>query len=269
MSARVSVLMGLYNCASTLEEAIDSIIAQTYTEWKLILCDDGSFDDTYKIAERYRERYPEKIILLKNDRNMGLNHTLNRCLEYADTEYCARMDGDDISHPERLEKQVEFLDSAPEYAIVSSDMELFDDEGIWGTTNAKEYPCSSDFVKGTPFCHAPCMVRREAYTAVCGYTEDKRLLRVEDYELWIKMYRAGFKGANLKEALYSMRDDRNAINRRKFRYRINEAYVKILAVSRLGLPFWNCIYALRPLAVGLLPGFLYEFLHKKRLKKDK
>ena len=92
MSAEISVIMGIYNCASTLPEAIDSIIMQTYTDWELILCDDGSLDDTYAVAEEYRCKYPDKIILIKNDRNMGLNYTLNHCLQYVTGKYIARMD---------------------------------------------------------------------------------------------------------------------------------------------------------------------------------
>ena len=122
MNLRISILMGIYNCADALSEAIDSILKQTYTEWKLILCDDGSSDNTYQIAEHYREKHPDKIVLIKNNKNMGLNYTLNHCLEYADTEYVARMDGDDISLPNRFEEEIKFLDSNPQYALVSCPM---------------------------------------------------------------------------------------------------------------------------------------------------
>ena len=63
---KVSILMGIYNCADTLSDAIDSILKQTYVNWELILCDDGSQDDTYQVASKYKEKYPDKIILLKN-----------------------------------------------------------------------------------------------------------------------------------------------------------------------------------------------------------
>ncbi len=267
MTPRISVLMGIYNCADTLGEAIDSILAQTYTGWKLILCDDGSTDSTYQIAAEYRERYPDKIILLRNTENMGLNHTLNRCLAEADTEYCARMDGDDISLPERFAREIEFLDTHPEYAVVSTNMAYFDENGIWGESHAKAVPTGEDLAVGTPFCHAPCMIRTTAYRAVGGYTEEKRLLRVEDYHLWVKLYTAGYAGANLEETLYQMRDDRNAARRRKYRYRINEAYVRILAIKQLQLPKRNFRYVLRPLLVGLLPEGAYAYLHKKRIQK--
>ncbi len=262
---KISILMGIYNCAALLPEAIDSILAQTYQDWELILCDDGSQDNTYTIAEAYVRQYPDKIILLKNEKNRGLNHTLNRCLAAASGEYIARMDGDDRCVPERFAEELAVLEQEPDIAIVSSDMGYFDETGVWGNISHPDYPQPKDFLHGTPFCHAPCMVRKEAFDAVRGYSEELRLLRVEDYHLWLKMYKAGFRGKNIHRQLYFMRDDRNAYSRRKFRYRINEAYVRALVVKDLKLPIWGYVYCLRPILVGLLPGWLYDILHKKNL----
>ena len=75
--------MGIFNCESTLEDAIKSILNQSETRWELIMCDDGSNDQTYDIAAKYEEKYPEKIIILKNENNLGLNKTLNKCLAIA------------------------------------------------------------------------------------------------------------------------------------------------------------------------------------------
>lgn len=263
--SRVSVIMGIYNCESTLSEAIDSLLTQTFTDWKLIMCDDGSYDDTYAVAESYQVSYPEKIILIKNKENCGLNYTLNRCLQYADTEYVARMDGDDISLSERFEREVEFLDSHPEYAIVSCPMVYFDAEGDFKVGTGSGEPNIHNFVKGTPFCHAPCMVRREAYEAVNGYTVSAKRLRVEDWDLWIRMYEKGYRGFNIAEPLYKMRDDRNAISRRKFKFRINEVQVGASAVKKLKLPFSCYIFCMRPILVGLMPLPLYKYLHRKKL----
>lgn len=263
----VSIIMGVYNCEGTLSEAINSIIAQTFSQWKLIICDDGSTDASLQIAKEWADRFPEKIIVIKNKRNRGLNYTLNHCLKYVDTNYVARMDADDISHPLRLEKEVSFLDTHPQYAIVSCPMIYFDEKGEWGKGSASGEVQKSDFIRGTPFCHAPCMVRKEAYDAVGGYTVDKTLLRMEDYDLWIKMYAKGYKGYNLSEHLYMMRDDRKATSRRKYRYRINEARVRIKAIHELQLSKYSYIYVLRPLLVGLLPVKIYEFLHKKRIEE--
>lgn len=262
MEYRVSIIMGIYNCENTLDEAIQSLLDQTNQQWKLIMCDDGSKDNTYKKAKSYAEQY-ENIILIQNDKNMGLNYTLNHCLEYVDTEYVARMDADDISLPTRLEKEINFLDDHHEYAIVSTPMIYFDEHGDFRVGKGNGEVIKSDFIKGTPFCHAPCMVRSEAYRKVKGYTVAEKLLRVEDYHLWYKMYLNGYRGYNLKEPLYKMRDDRNAKNRRKYKYRINEAYVKYLIVRDFNLSKINYIRVLKPLIVGLLPTFLYDFLHKK------
>ena len=156
--AKVSIIMGIYNCAATLPEAIDSILAQTFSDWQLVLCDDGSKDSTYTVAESYQEKFPNKIVLLQNERNMGLNHTLNRCLQIANGEYVARMDGDDISLPTRLEKEARFLDAHPEYAIVSTPMFFFDENGDWGRSYAIEKPTKLDFIK-----HSPVALPRSLY----------------------------------------------------------------------------------------------------------
>lgn len=254
--------MGIYNCADTLVEALESLEVQTYKNFKIILCDDGSKDNTYDVAKAYADKH-NNVLLIRNERNMGLNATLNLCLEYADTEYVARMDGDDRSLPYRFEKEIEFLDAHPEYAIVSGPMNYFDENGIFRTSKGNGEVKPLDFVKGTPFCHAPCMVRRKAYKVVGGYSVDKRLLRVEDYHLWFKMYAAGYKGYNLEFPIYEMRDDRNAMKRRTWKSRLNEMFVRSQGYRMLKLPLYYQIYALRPILVGFLPQCVYKFLHKR------
>lgn len=259
---RVSVLMGIYNCAPTLQEALDSLYAQTYQGFKIILCDDGSKDDTLKIAEENAKKH-ENVIVIKNEHNMGLNYTLNHCLEYADTEFCARMDGDDTCHPTRFEKEIKFLDEHPEYAIVSTTMHHFDEMGIFRTGMASGEPKPSDYPKGVPFNHAPCMIRTSAYKIVGGYSVSGKLLRQEDYHLWLKMYEKGFRGYMLNEPLYNMRDDRNAYARRNWISRRNEAYVKYLACKMLHLPFWYYMYCLKPIILYIMPQWLYKRLHNR------
>ena len=263
MKARISVLMGVYNCASTLEQALDSLYCQTYKDFKIIICDDGSCDGTYDIVKLYAAKY-DNIIAIQNQRNMGLNYTLNRCIEYADTEYCARMDGDDISMPTRFEKEITFLDNNPDYSIVSTPMIHFDEDGDFKVGTAIQCPDKDSFVKGTPICHAPCMVRTIALKNVGGYSDDEYLRRVEDYHLWFKMYAAGYKAYNLQEPLYKMRDDRNAYMRRNWKNRRNEMYVKYIGFKMLGIRWYKQIYIIRPLILFLLPSFIYNYLHRKR-----
>lgn len=260
--ARISVLMGIYNCAATLPEALDSLYAQTFQDFKIILCDDGSIDDTYAVAKRYADEH-DNIILLSNGENKGLNYTLNHCLEYADTEYCARMDGDDISLPTRFEKEINFLDSHPEYAIVSCPMIYFDDQGDFRIGQQKGEVKKTDFLHGSPICHAPSMSRTEALKSVKGYAVARRLLRVEDYNLWIRMYEKGYKAFMLPEPLYKMRDDRNAKARRNWICRRNEMYAMSTGFKKLGLPWYTQIYALRPLLAYLSPMWFYNLYHRR------
>lgn len=259
----ISILMGIYNCARTLPEAVDSILNQTYTNWELVMCDDGSSDNTYEVASEYKAKYPDKIVLLKNEKNMGLNATLNRCLEAARGKYMARMDGDDISLPTRLEKEAAFLDTHQEYAIVSCPMIYFDENGDFRVGVGRGEADPRRLVTGTIHPHAPCMVRREAYEAVNGYTVSKDRLRVEDWDLWVRMYEKGYRGYNLEKPLYKMRDDRNAYSRRKFKYRLNEAKVGASAIRKLHLNPALYLLCLRPIIVGLLPKGVYDYLHRR------
>lgn len=264
MGKKVSVIMGIYNCAKTLEEALDSIVNQTYTNWEVIMCDDHSSDNTALIAEQYVQKYSGKFVLLKNKENHGLNYTLNKCLNIATGDYIARMDGDDLCAEDRFAKEVAVLNEYREISIVSTDMNFFDEKGIWGRTHTEKNPKKESFLRATPFCHAACMVRREAYLAVDGYSVSDKLLRVEDYHLWVKMYAKGYKGMNIQESLYSMRDDRDAQGRKKFKYRLNEAYVKKIAIQELGLKKRSYIWCLRPIIIGLLPRSIYRIIHRKK-----
>lgn len=266
MEPRISILMGIYNCASTLPEAIDSLYAQTYNNFNLILCDDGSTDNTYEIAERYAKKY-NNIILLRNERNMKLAYTLNHCLKYANTEYIARMDGDDISLPERFEKQISFLDKHPEYAIVSCPMIHFDENGDWGYGKAIEIPDKNSFKKGTPHTHAPSMIRTSIMKEVGGYTDTKQTIRMEDYYLWYKIYKAGYKGYNLQEYLYKMRDGRDAIKRRKKSDRIRSLllYLKITNSLRV-VPSIKTIVGI--IVKIILPNIVSGSIRKNLMQKN-
>ncbi len=122
---------------NTCETVLAQAAGYDLVMWPYI---DGSTDDTFAVARAYQKEHPEKIILLKNECNMGLDHTLNRCLQVADGAYIARMDGDDISLPTRLEKEVRFLDGNPKYAIVSCSMIFLMKAAIGGEVMPSKNP---------------------------------------------------------------------------------------------------------------------------------
>lgn len=266
---KISVIMGIYNCANTLEEALDSLLSQTYQDFEVIMCDDASQDNTVEVATRYVSKFPNKFILLRNDCNLGLNKSLNKCLKIAKGEYIARMDGDDISLPTRFEKEVNALYSYPEFAVVSTPMIYFDETGDWKIGKAIEFPEKKDFIHHSPFfCHAPCMVRKSVFLEVDGYSEDDRTLRFEDCHLWYKIYAHGYKGFNLMEPLYKMRDDSKAYSRRTLKSRMNAIYVKSVGFKMLKMPWYMYVYVLesfiKNLILGIIPQKLYMKLHKSK-----
>ena len=173
--------MGVHNGAGRVDQSIRSITAQTFSDWEFIICDDGSDDDTFSKLLAWRDQDP-RIIPIRNEANKGLAATLNHCLEHASGEYVARMDDDDISLPNRFDIQVDFLDQYPEYALIGGAIALFDDRGVWGHYYMKKRPDKIDIYKGKSFCHPSVMIRRDALTAVGGYTVTSMTLRVEDYD---------------------------------------------------------------------------------------
>ena len=115
----LSIIMGAYNCEKTLAESLESILNQTYSDFLCYVCDDGSSDGTASVIKAYAEK-DNRIVFMQSDRNCGLAVTLNRLIALCRTPYIARMDGDDIAEPNRLEKQIQFLESHPEYDLCGS-----------------------------------------------------------------------------------------------------------------------------------------------------
>lgn len=234
---KISVVMGVYNCAETLSQAIDSIINQTYVNWELIMCDDASTDNTYDIAKAYVERFPDKMILLQNDKNSKLAYTLNRCLEYATGEYVARMDGDDISLPTRFEKEVAYLESHPNIQLVGTAMQQFNDvDGDIQVIYKPEHTDKRIMHKCIPFNHATIMTYKSVYDQLGGYTVSERTKRGQDYDLWFRFFAQGFTGDNIQEPLYKVREDMNAIKRRTFKTRWEVFQTTKYGYNLLGYP---------------------------------
>lgn len=258
---KVSVLMGAFNCADTIGKSIESIQKQTFTDWEMIICDDGSKDNTVDVVKEYAQK-DSRIIFIENDKNRGLSFTLNHCLEYATGEYCARMDGDDLCDSTRFEKQVKFLDEHLEYGFVSTTMKRFDENGIYQEPKIGEgySPTKKSFVKGSPFCHAPTMLRKSTYDAVNGYRVMDKTLGVEDYDMWFRIYSKGIKGFVLEEPLYSMFDGKDAANRRTFKRRLNEAWVRKEGYKLINISPIYRIFILKPIIIGFVPQWLYKII---------
>ena len=263
---RVSIIMGVYNGSLKMDVSINSIIAQTYKDWEFIICDDGSKDDSFSKLQEYASK-DARIVVVKNEQNSGLAKTLNNCLSVAKGQYIARMDDDDYSHPDRLEKEVAFLDEHPEYAIVATGRNMVDENGLWGEDVFIGERTGVDIFKGNMFVHPTVMIRKEAYDKVGGYSTYPGIGREEDTDLWCKMYSNGYKGFITGEKLLDYFESRTSMSRRKFKYRIAESRIKLKYRKSLGVPFYMIPLALKPILVGLLPKVFVEIYHHRLFKK--
>lgn len=261
---KVSVIMGVYNCEDTIRDAVDSILKQTFKNWEFIICDDNSTDGTLKILKEYADKYPENFVILHNNKNMRLAASLNRCLKAAKGEYVARMDGDDMSLPKRLEEQVHFLDCNRKYDLVGTQMVIFDEYGESGIRKVKEIPGKRDLKKGSPFCHATVMIRSECYKSLGGYRLAKETNRCEDMDLWFRFFAAGYRGYNIQKPLYKVREDTAAYKRRAPKHGIEAAKVYIKGYQLLDYPKSDYIYALKPILTSIIPGFIMKWYAKRR-----
>ena len=261
----VSVLLGAYNCASTLGQSIESMLAQDYGRMEIIVCDDGSTDGSAEVSESYAAR-DARVVLLRNERNLGLPATLNKCIAAAKGEYLARMDGDDRSKPDRIRKQVAFLEAHPEYAFCGSSISLFDGGGAWGKRDYPERPEAQSFLLRSPFAHPTVMFRASCLAAAGGYGTDPALGRSEDYDLFMRLHAAGLRGYNLQEYLLEYREELASHRKRKYRFALTEARVRWRGFKALGLLPLGLPYVVKPLVIGLIPKAAYLRLRKAALR---
>lgn len=246
-----------------LRKSVESVLQQTYEDYEFIICDDGSTNDTLKELEKIAQS-DSRIKIISYDKNCGLNHALNCCLAESQGKYIARQDDDDISKPERLEKQVRFLDENPEYTIVGTCADVFDDKGIWEEYIVPEKPQKDDFLWNSPFMH-PTTMMRKAELLWGGDREAKETRRCEDYDLFMNLYAQGYKGYNIQEKLYYYRIVRDEKNKhRPMKYRVDEMIVRFRGYKNMGMLLKGMPYVFKPVIIGLIPQSVLKQIKQSR-----
>lgn len=268
--SKVSVIMATYNCEATIDAALDSILNQTYPNWELVVCDDGSTDGTPELLSKAKERFGSRLVVLSNASNMKLPFSLNRCLEVASGELIARMDGDDLSEPDRFARQVEFLRANPLVDLVGTAMRRFNDGGVIDVIHpAAPRPDKWTLGRGSsvPFFHATIMARREVFQRVGNYTVSWRTERGQDVDLWFKFFHAGFAGENLPDPLYRVREDEGAIRRRTVRVRWGGYVTRVKGYRSLGYPVGPYLRSTIDLLKILVPARVFVLHRAYRAKR--
>lgn len=247
----VSVLMSVYNGAPTLEKAAASVLAQTYRNLELILCDDASTDDTWRIMQRIAAQ-DARVTVFQNKTNRGLGASLNGCLSRAGGEYIARQDADDVSDFDRIERTMDFLlSSGAPYAACG--VRVFDDGGVWSTRQYPQKITKHIIAQKNPFFHPTMVFRRAVLEGVGGYSETPETRRTEDYDLVMRLAAEGVIGENLPEILYSVYEPKEAYLRHNAKTRLCEVRVRARGLRAMGSPASDYIYLVKPLIMACVP----------------
>ena len=212
---QISVIMAVHNGGRYLEVAVESILNQTFRDFEFIIMDDGSTDGSGEVLRSLSER-DSRISLIQQE-NTGLTKSLNRLLALAKGEYIARMDGDDIATPERLEKQLQAFVENSDLVLLGAEVELITEDGI--TLGLRSQPHEEIEIRrrlllgdGGALTHPVVMFRRDTANAVGGY--DERFTTTQDLDLFIRLAEQG-RVFNLPEILLKWRQHGGSVNHTK------------------------------------------------------
>lgn len=232
-----SVLLSLYKKENPkyLKEALDSIFCQTVRSDDVVLVEDGLLPDNLEVVVRDYERQYHELHVVRFEQNRGLGVALNEGMRYCKHDIIARADTDDINHPDRFEQELKVLLEHPEYDLISAWIDEFVDnpKQIHSQRRLPEKP--EDIYKygkhRCPVNHPVAMYRKKAVEKVGGYQTD---LFPEDYYLWMKMLKAGYKFYNIQDSLLSFRYNPETIKKRGgWRYAVDEAKTQWKAYHQL------------------------------------
>ena len=260
----VTVLMSMYNTPiEQLKEAIESILNQTYRDFEFLIIDDGSNKACVDLVKSYND---SRINLIQNKQNIGLEKSLNKGLKIAKGKYIVRMDTDDIAYPERIEKQIDFIEKHKEYSIVGAKADFFDENGIYGQNKKVGKIKKEDLLFGTPFMHPTLIMKKDDILKIGGYPLYKRC---EDYAMEMELYAKGYKGYVMNELLIKYRMDNVGYKKKKMRDRFIETKMKIKYFKKLGVPVYKYFYAIKPIIAGLIPKEMMKKYQRRKLCNKK
>lgn len=266
---RISVLMTTYNDGIELFNSISSILNQSFSDFEFIICDDCSSSKLTRSILSFFENRDKRVVLLENQENIGFCRSLNRCVSFAKGDFLARMDADDVSLPDRFQKEIDFLLNHCDVSFCGSSFYLFDAGGVWGKALLPVAPTREDVFAGGAFAHPSIMMRKKDLDKVSDYTVFPQKIRAaEDYDLWCKFYFQGGCGANLPEPLLLYFDGVESYKKRIFSLQKNKRYLEKKWRGNLRIDiFFYLKVRIRNFIISLLPRFLYKRLHRKSPSK--
>jgi len=235
-----------------------SLLRQTYQNFEIIICDDASKDNSASLLE-YWSKKDSRIHILHNEKNLYAAAARNRCIEASQGDYLMIQDIDDYSKPDRIERLLQVL-QREKIDFVSSAMLIFDrsPDRITGIMDKKcEYPNRYHFLWGLPFSHPATMFRRECIMAVSGYRAAGETKRVEDLDMFMRLYAMGYRGKNIHDPLYVYRLDDDNIRRRSFEGRKNEIKIRKKGYREMKMMPWALPFVYKPIPAHFVQKIRY------------
>lgn len=265
----VSVVMGVWNGERYLDQALESICSQTYSHIECIVIDDGSTDNTAALLRAWQDR-DDRISIVLQKENTGLSHILEKACGMTTGTYIARMDSDDVSHPDRIASQVAYMEAHPEYVVCGTWYKEIDEHGT--ILAKKQLPQTHDDIRATlmkynPMVHGSVLIRRSAYVSSGGYDAQK-FSKAQDYDLWFRMIQLG-KFVNIPAYLFSRRYSDESMSRHSEHIQLRCALKARYKAIQAGIyPISALRYIVRPLFVLLLPNRIRKWLRTTFLKNN-
>lgn len=250
MEPKVTIFMTVYNGKQYLREAVESILAQTFDDFELLLLDDCSTDQSQEILMSFRD---SRIRIVENKINLGRTPTLNAGLRLARGKYIAIQDQDDLSLPTRVEVQVDFLENHPEIGLVGSNTTLISADGrlqIHYDVPVDDVAIRWKIMLSNTFSHSSVMLRRDVlkYNSL-NYNENFKI--AQDYGLWVDMLRYT-QGANINQPLVKYRVYPQSYSSQQMTLMLTEHRYVARQALRAFLPEFDLPDATTDLLVGML-----------------
>lgn len=196
--------MPFYNCEKYLDKAISSILNQTFQDFEFVIINDASSDRSDEVVQKYLT--DKRIVYVKTRERKGIVYNLNKGIAIAKADMIARMDGDDISEPQRLEVQYQFLQGNPNVALIGCFVKLINEKGEICGRKIKPITLQEikkDILIYSPFIHPTVMLKKDVFKNVGFYREE--YLWCEDIDLWYRIIFSGIEVANIPQYLYQYR----------------------------------------------------------------
>lgn len=262
MNIKISVIMPVYNTASFLKEAVESILNQTFSHFEFVIIDDFSNDWSYEILKEY-QKTDKRIILYRNDKNRGISYTRNKLISLANTNYILSQDSDDISEINRLEILYNFLENNLDFWVVSGNNIIIDEQSniIWYRKYSNDI--KNTILKKSPISQPSCMFRKDIFLKLGWY--DKSLNYGEDYDMWVRFYLNWYKIKNIDKYLikYRIREWQSKSHKLKQTIK-NTIFIQKRAIKNWLIPsIWDIIYIFIEKILLFLPNSFILCLFKK------